>query len=128
MIDDALVCLLLTLNIAVHYCCEALRLRCSRGSWLLSWLVVNQVWYYTKLALETATAQKIKFSIKDFFNKCDQIRMRKSLLKKFLVEIFTFCAVYVQQKNYGGIKNLGLWRHGIYDVTDFSGFKQISGP
>ena len=81
-----------------------------------------------KLALETATAQKLKFSIKDFFNKCDQIRMRKSLLKKSLVENFTFCAVYVQQKNYGGIKSLGLWRHGIYDVIDFSGFKQISGP
>ena len=35
-----------------------------------------------------------------------------------------YCAVYVQQKNYGGIKNLGLERHGIYDVIDFSGFKQ----
>ena len=54
--------------------------------------------------------------------------MRKSLLKKSLVENFTFCAVYVQQKNYGGIKNLGLWRQGIYDVIDFSGFKRISGP
>ena len=81
-----------------------------------------------KLALETATAQKMKFSIKGFFNKCDQIRMRKSLLKKSLVENFTFCAVYVQQKNYGGIKNLGLWRQGIYEVIDFSGFKRISGP
>ena len=79
-----------------------------------------------KLVLETATAQKS--SIKDFFNKCDQIRTRKSLLKKSLGENFTFCAVYVQQKNYGGIKNPGLWRQGIYDVIDFSGFKQISGP
>ena len=31
------------------------------------------------------TAQKMKFSIKDFFNKCDQIR--------FLIENFFFCAV-----------------------------------
>ena len=31
------------------------------------------------------TAQKMKFSIKDFFSKCDQIR--------FLIENFFFCAV-----------------------------------
>ena len=35
------------------------------------------------------TAQKMKFSIKDFFSKCDQIR---SFLKKSLMENF-FCAV-----------------------------------
>ena len=34
------------------------------------------------------TAQKIKFSIKDFFSKCDQI-----LLKKSLMENLIFCAV-----------------------------------
>ena len=36
------------------------------------------------------TAQKMKFSIKDFFSKCDQIR---SLLKKSLMEnsIFVQC-------------------------------------
>ena len=41
-------------------------------------------------------AQKMKISIKDFFSKCDQIRrklqMWSHLLKKFLVEIFFFCA------------------------------------
>ena len=37
------------------------------------------------------TAQKMKFSIKDFFNICDQIR---SLLKKCLMENFIFlCSV-----------------------------------
>ena len=36
-------------------------------------------------------AQKMKFSIKDFFSKCDQIR---SFLKKFSVENFIFCAVF----------------------------------
>ena len=43
------------------------------------------------------TAQKMKFSIKDFFSKCDQIRRKlriwSHLLKKFLMENFTFFAV-----------------------------------
>ena len=45
------------------------------------------------------TAQKMKFSIKDFFSKCDQIRRLRRiwshLLKKSLMENFIFCAVYV---------------------------------
>ena len=40
------------------------------------------------------TAQKIKFCIKDFFSKCDQI---SSFLKKSLKESFIFCAVFTQQ-------------------------------
>ena len=42
-------------------------------------------------------AQKIKFSIKVFFSKCDQIRrkllIRLHLLKTSLMENFIFCAV-----------------------------------
>ena len=38
------------------------------------------------------TAQKMKFSIKDFFSKCDQIH-KKNLVKKSLMENFIFCAV-----------------------------------
>ena len=45
----------------------------------------------------TNTAQKIKFSIKDFFSKCDQIRsflrIWSHLLKKPLLENFIFRAV-----------------------------------
>ena len=37
------------------------------------------------------TAQKMKFSIKDFFSKCDQIR--RKLLKKAGMENLIFCAV-----------------------------------
>ena len=44
-----------------------------------------------------STAQKMKFSIKDFFIKCDQIRWKLwillHLLKKSLMENFIFCAV-----------------------------------
>ena len=43
------------------------------------------------------TAQKMKFSIKDFFSKCDQICRKlliwSHLLKKSLMENFIFCAV-----------------------------------
>ena len=43
------------------------------------------------------TVLKMKFSIKDFFSKCDQIhsflRIWSHLLKKSLVENFIFCAV-----------------------------------
>ena len=43
------------------------------------------------------TAQKMKFSIKDFFSKCDQIRsflhIWSHLLTKSLMENFIFCAV-----------------------------------
>ena len=43
------------------------------------------------------TAQKMKFSIKGFFSKCDQIRKKlriwSHLLKKSLMENFIFCAV-----------------------------------
>ena len=46
------------------------------------------------------TAQKKKFSIKEFFSKCDQIHgflrvFWSSLLKKSLIGNFIFCAVYV---------------------------------
>ena len=44
------------------------------------------------------TAQKMKFSIKDFFSKCDQIRsflrICAHLLKKSLMEKFIFCERY----------------------------------
>ena len=43
------------------------------------------------------TNQKMKFSIRDFFSKCDQIRsflwIWSHLLKKFLMKIFILCAV-----------------------------------
>ena len=45
------------------------------------------------------TSQKIKFSIKDSFSKCDQIRKKLdlvNLLKKSLMENFIFCAVCLE--------------------------------
>ena len=47
---------------------------------------------------DSSTAQEMKFSIKYFFSKCDQIRRRlhiwSYLLKKSLIENFTSCAVW----------------------------------
>ena len=52
------------------------------------------------LRLDPNTTQKRKFSIKDFFSKCDRIRsflrIWSHLLKKFLMESFIFCAVKIE--------------------------------
>ena len=48
---------------------------------------------------DSFTAQKMKFSIEDFSNKCDQLRsflwIWSNLLKKSSMENFIFCAVKV---------------------------------
>ena len=50
-----------------------------------------------KIQILSDTAQKMEFSIKDFFSKCDQIRRKlrtwSHFLEKFLMEYFIFCAV-----------------------------------
>ena len=57
----------------------------------------------------------MKFSVKDFFSKCDQIRsflrIWSHLPKKSLMENFIFCAVYLLEKKSIGLAtpgNLGL--------------------
>ena len=45
------------------------------------------------------TAQKIKFPIKNFFSKCDQLRIGPHLLKKSLMERFIFCVVHGVKEN-----------------------------
>ena len=47
--------------------------------------------------LSVYNAQKMNFSITNFFSKCDQIRRNliwSHLLKKSVMENFIFCAVY----------------------------------
>ena len=57
--------------------------------------------YFIKKTI--TTAQKMKFSIKDFFSKCDQIRRKlriwSHLLKKSLMENFIFCAANLQKQS-----------------------------
>ena len=72
-------------------------------------------WLYIIL-VRRCTAQKMKFSSKDFFGKCDQIctilRIWSYLLKKSLMENFIFCAVmsniydeeFLQKQSMGSMK------------------------
>ena len=65
------------------------------------------------------TAQKMKFSIKDFFSKCDQIRsfllIWLHLLKKFFMENFIFCAVAESWYRYHKLTSVGgeNWLHFV---------------
>ena len=64
----------------------------------MSLSMCNMIWL-KKNSLECSryTAQKMKYSIKDFFSKCDQIRRKlqiwSQLLKKSLMKNFIFCVV-----------------------------------
>ena len=62
-------------------------------------------------------AQKMKFSIKDFSSKCDQIRRKlrlwSHLLKKLLIENFIFCAVKNSMKKLRLVKNTA--QRGVCD-------------
>ena len=53
---------------------------------------------------KTNTAQKMKFSVKNFFSKCDQIHsflpIWSHLLKKFLMESFVFVQAMRISKDY----------------------------
>ena len=55
---------------------------------------------------EAYTAQKMKFSITDFFSKCDQsfLRIWSHLLKKSVLENFIFCAVLCLCRSHTNIK------------------------
>ena len=50
----------------------------------------------------------MKFSIKDFFSKCDQIRSKlpfwSYLQKESLIENFVFCALAILQETKRGVK------------------------
>ena len=61
---------------------------------VLAFIVFISHWWKS---ITITTAQKAKFSIKDFFSKCDQIRsfprIWSHLLRKSLMENFLFCAL-----------------------------------
>ena len=80
----------------VIFQCNALNERIKLISllWAFLWFDVATIFWCLN---ENHAAQKMKFSIKDFFSKCDQIcsflRMWSHLLKKSLMENAIFCAV-----------------------------------
>ena len=68
---------------------------------------------------ERITAQKMKFSIKNLFCKCEETLNGRNLLKKSLMENFIFCAVnlYFHPKSFKSIFKLNSYlvsisRHG----------------
>ena len=66
------------------------------------------------------TAQKMKFSIKDFFSKCDQIRSCSHLLKKSLLENFIFCAVKQPSEMNEILQELNTSEHDYYEALSIS--------
>ena len=101
---------------------------------IIKYLSAEQVYFeMRKYFLESFTAQKIKFSIKDFFSKCNQIhsklRIWSHLLKKPLMENFIFCAVYMRTDHvwpnaYPLFYFILLWRLGSSGLTNW--FKLIT--
>ena len=59
----------------------------------------------------------MKFSIKDFFSKCDQIRRKLRnwlhLLKKYLMKNFIFCAVLALQPTSNTSNSIKLGKYGL---------------
>ena len=51
--------------------------------------------YDTNVEKPLSLHKKVKFLIKAFFSNCDQICIKVRILKKALLENFTFCAVCV---------------------------------
>ena len=62
----------------------------------------------------------MKFSIKDFFHKCDQtrnfLRIWSHLLKKSLMEKFIFCAVLLQNITRNIIRDIYINESRIYSM------------
>ena len=77
------------------------------------------------LSLETVTtAQKMKFSIKDFFRKCDQIRrvlrIWSHLLKRTLMKNFIFCARTI------GRTGVNLWKSILWQKIMLNGLRKFA--
>ena len=83
-------------------------------SWCV-WKCCSNQWIMK--ILSQYTAQKINFSINDFFSKCDQIRnflqIWSHLLKKYLMENFIFCAVILLLS----IETLQIFSGGVFFLT-----------
>ena len=75
---------------------------------------------YMDIQMYNDTAQKMKFFIKDFLSKCDQIRRNlriwSHLLKKSLMENFIFCAVWIT-RNTRRVFNVLIWSDRKIQLT-----------
>ena len=68
------------------------------------------------------TAQKMQFSNKDFFIKCDQIRsflrIWSHLLKKSLIKYFIFCAMWGDPDSFFILISRNLF-YRFFNIVDF---------
>ena len=68
----------------------------------VSILVFRAMELHLLLFIRSVTARKMKFSVRNFFSKCEQIcsflRICSHLLKKFLMENSFFCIEITRQK------------------------------
>ena len=75
----------------------------KNGSFPLKISSLLQIWSNLLKKSSLYTTQKVKFSMKDFFSKCDQIRSSlriwSHLLKKSLIESFIYCTVFTFDMN-----------------------------
>ena len=71
---------------------------CEEGRGLYKLWIVGTCFDYNPTKVNCDTAQKMKFSIKDFFSKCDQIcsflQIWSHLLQKSFMKNLIFCAVW----------------------------------
>ena len=78
--------------------------------------------WFSKKHYTSRTAQKMKFTINDFFSKCDQIprklRIWSHLLMKSLMENFILCAVSMRLDNDISFKNTR-WNTQLYNKWIF---------
>ena len=103
----------------------------TMGFWITRFLFSKSLrklfLYMSVIISEISTAQKMEFSIKDFFSKCNQIRsflrIWSHLLKKSLMKNFILCAVKfdqlascLDQRRYAWNNNT---RKGISIITFF---------
>ena len=86
----------------------------------------------TRIQTRCYTAQKIKFSIEDFFSKCDQIRsfirIWSHLLKKSSMENFIFCAVLALISLCNSVSLISIRDHSFSTYAKFFKKTNISYP
>ena len=79
--------------------------------------MINEVMGRTKVVPDSCAAQKMKFSIKDFFSKCDQILMKN----------VSFCAVLFEYDQVPNMARTKLFKTFVTERFDNWFTKDLNG-